>query len=176
MDFTTKLENQRSTRLARTWQSRSESNISGTSRKKRGTGNAFTEAAFAGIPSMLSEVGEDGKLDEENVRIQYDGILNVMHSLGILEGRSEVKRATISSRGKFLITKRGGVFYSYAKVGQVVRRNQLIGEIKSLEGELLEEVRVPFDSVILTIVNNPAVKSSDITFEILALPSQSSEI
>ena len=39
-------------------------------KNEKGTGNAFTEAAFAGIPSMLSEVGEDGKLVDENVRIQ----------------------------------------------------------------------------------------------------------
>jgi predicted deacylase len=140
-------------------------------KEERGAGNAFAEAAFAGIPSMLSEVGEDGKLDLENVRIQYDGILNVMKTLGILEdNRGEARKAPlVSNRGEFLLTKRGGVFYAYAKTGQVIRQDQLIGEIKSADGDALEEIRAPFDSVVLAIVNNPAVKKSDITFEILAL-------
>ncbi|HZW58038.1 MAG TPA: succinylglutamate desuccinylase/aspartoacylase family protein [Nitrososphaerales archaeon] len=139
-------------------------------KEERGTGNAFTEASFAGIPSMLSEVGEDGKLDSDNVRIQYDGILNVMRVLGILEGGAGPKSTPmVSNRGKFLTTKRGGVFYAYTKTGDVVRQDQLIGEIKSLGGETLEEIRAPFDSVVLAIVNNPAVKKSDITFEILSV-------
>jgi len=137
-------------------------------KEERGTGNAFTEAAFAGVPSMLSEVGEDGKLDPVYVKMQFDGILNVMKSLGILEGKPDQKKSpVVSTRGKFLLTKRGGVFYSYVKTGERIKENQLIGEIKSLEGETLEEIRPPFDSVVLAIVNNPAVKKSDITFELL---------
>jgi predicted deacylase len=144
-------------------------------KEDRGVGNAFSEAAFSGIPSMLSEVGEDGKLDPDYVRIQHDGILNVMRTLGILEGKVNVNNSpVVSGHGDFLVTSRGGVFHSYAKTGQVITRDQLIGEIKSLEGESLEKIRAPFDSVILAIVNNPAVKSSDITFEILALDRGSS--
>ena len=140
-------------------------------KEDRGTGNAFTEAAFAGVPSMLSEVGEDGKLDEANVKIQYDGIINVMKTLGILEGRHEMTKKTskISTMGKFLLSKKGGVFYSISRTGEQVKRDQLLGEIRSLEGDVVEEIKAPFDCVILAIVNNPSVKKSDITFEILAL-------
>ena len=66
-----------------------------------------------------------------------------------------------------LTAKRGGVFYSFVNTGERLKDGQLIGEIKSLEGASLEEIRAPFDSVVLAIVNNPAVKKSDITFELL---------
>ena len=130
--------------------------------------------AFAGVPSILSEVGEDGKLDSKLVDVQYKGILNVMKSLGIWEGKVEERNPPmVSHRGKFLLAKRGGVFYSYVQTGETVRENQLIGEIKSLKGESLEEIRPEFDSVVLAIVNNPSVKKSDITYELLAISNNS---
>lgn len=140
------------------------------SKEGRGIGNAFTEAAFSGIPSILSEVGEDGKLDLNFVEIQYNGIVNIMRSLGMLEGKVSIsKQPMTSTTGEFLTAKKGGVFYSFVKAGQHVKMNQQIGEIKTLEGESIEEINAPFDSVVLAIVNNPAVKKSDITFELLAL-------
>jgi uncharacterized protein len=139
-------------------------------REERGTGGAFTETAFSGIPSMLSEVGEDGKLDPTYVDIQYNGIINVMKSLGIIEGNPEkADFPIISTKGKFLLSKRGGMFYSQTRTGQLIKENQLIGVIKTLEGDVVEEIRSPFNAVVLAIVNNPSVKKSDITFEILAV-------
>ena len=134
----------------------------------RGVG--FAEAAAAGVPSILAEAGEDGKLDLGNVKILHDGILNVMKQLGMMEGKPVIREEPIISRKcVFIGARRGGVFYSHVKAGDKVKEKQLLGEIKSLDGVTLEEVRAPFPGILLAVVNNPAVKVSDDIYELLAL-------
>jgi predicted deacylase len=133
-------------------------------------GVAFAEAAAAGVPSILAEAGEDGKLDLGNVKILHDGILNVMKQIGMMEGKPVIREEPIISRKcVFIGARRGGVFYSYVKAGNMVKEKQLLGEIKNLDGVTLEEVRAPFTGILLAVVNNPAVKVSDDIYELLAL-------
>jgi uncharacterized protein len=133
-------------------------------------GVAFAEASVEGIPAMLAEAGEDGKLDMKNVQTLYDGMINVMKQLGMMEGKPEVaEEPIISRRCQFIGARRGGIFFPYVKAGDLIQSGQLIGEIKSLEGESLEQVRAPFSGIMLAVVNNPSVKTSDDIFELLAM-------
>jgi predicted deacylase len=134
-------------------------------------GIAFAEAAAAGIPSILAEAGEDGKLDMTNVDLLCNGVMNVMKSLNMMEGKPNVVvKPVISEKCVFISAKRGGVFYSYAKAGDIANEGQILGEIKTLEGEVVEKVIAPFKGVLLAVVNNPAVKIGDDLYELMALP------
>ena len=133
-------------------------------------GVTFAEAAAAGIPGMLAEAGEDGKLDLENVKILYNGVINVMKELGMIGGKSDMtEEPIISRRCIFIGARRGGIFYSFVRAGDKVKQGQLLGEIRSLDNDLLEQVKAPFSGILLAVVNNPSVKISDDIYELLGL-------
>jgi predicted deacylase len=121
-------------------------------------GASYCEATRRGIPSIIAEAGEEGKLEEKYVSLLYKGVLNVMRYLGMIEGRHEIfVEPKILYQGTFLYAKRGGLFYSDVPVGSVVSKGDLLGEIRNLQGESLQKVTAPTECVILCKRVNPAV-------------------
>ena len=59
------------------------------------------------------------------------------------------------------IATKTGLFYCYVKAGEEVDNNQLLGEIKNLEGETLQEIKSPMSGIIEITVINPVIKAGD---------------
>ena len=59
------------------------------------------------------------------------------------------------------IATKTGLFYCYVKAGEKVDNNQLLGEIKNLEGKTLEEIKSPMSGIIEITVINPVIKAGD---------------
>jgi predicted deacylase len=112
-----------------------------------------------------TEAGGMGRCQSDIVEGVIKGIYNVMKKLEMLPGEPETPpRAKIYSP-YHLYAEHGGFFISNVRAGDMVEEGQVLGVIKDLWGETLEEIAVPTDGVI-HMVTSPAIWEGDVTYEI----------
>jgi len=116
----------------------------------RGTfpGMAVWEATARGIPSILPEKGEMGNYVEPDIQFHMNGFHNVMQHLGMLEGQPTIHHPTAFFDVATVSVNRGGIFQPFVLPGDQVHKDQVLATIKSLFGDLLEEVIAPIDGII----------------------------
>lgn len=109
-------------------------------------GTFLDQLASAGKSAVISEAGKLRTYEEEDIQVHLKGIENVMRFLGFKAGEPQVtaglKQKTFT---KFwsAISTRGGIIYPAVKPGDKVTKGQLLGQIKNIHGEVLEELRSP---------------------------------
>lgn len=110
-----------------------------------------------GKPSLIAEAGTEGKVEERDVIMLYDGVINVMKHLGMIRGEPirRTKPRLVGKEGKntFVGSSRGGLFYSFVKVGDVVSKGDVLGEIRNVWGETIEKIVAPHDGMIFFKIN-----------------------
>jgi len=107
-----------------------------------------------GIPSVTVEVG-GGTVVEEHERLFKLSIENALKALEMIPGEAPIqKEYTIYRKAKFIFTKEGGLFVPARKVGEILNKDDLIGSIMNLYGEITEEIRSPFDNAYLAATGN----------------------
>jgi hypothetical protein len=112
-----------------------------------------------------TEAGGMGRCQSDIVEGVVKGIYNVMKKLEMLPGEPETPpRAKIYSP-YHLYAERGGFFISNVRAGDMVEEGDVLGVIKDLWGETLEEIAVPTDGVI-HMVTSPAIWEGDVVYEI----------
>jgi len=122
-----------------------------------GNGTLLVEASKRGIPTILLESGQKGVLDEESVRLFYNGILNVMKYLKMMKGKPKFFKPTLLNGAVDVLAKNGGLLRSHVKLGAYVKKGELLGEILNVRGEIVEKVKSPIDGVALAHVTWAAV-------------------
>jgi hypothetical protein len=115
-------------------------------------------AAEAGIPSIIAEAGGCGLLSEEAVGMLVRGVDNVLRTLGMLPGKPEpaVGQRHVA-RSEWLRCTNEGWWDTGVSVGDEVPAGGLVGRVRDLWGDVLEEVHAPADGVVLFLTSSPAV-------------------
>jgi hypothetical protein len=112
-----------------------------------------------GIPSAISELGEGDKLLEEDVTGQFEAVSNVMRHLRMLDGEPKSTEEQIVTPQTLITVNHSGLFYTHAKVGDILEKDAVIGKVRDLYGEELETVRAPAKGVVLCLIHNPVVEA-----------------
>jgi predicted deacylase len=112
-----------------------------------------------------TEAGGMGRCQSDIVAGVVRGIYNVMKHLGMLEGEPEIPPKAKVFNSYHLYAERGGFFISDVRAGDMVEEGQVLGVIKDLFGETLEEIVVPTDGVV-HMVTSPAIWEGDVVYEI----------
>jgi predicted deacylase len=119
---------------------------------------SFVASVERGVPGFIAEAGGAGLLEEEPVRLLYDGVVRVLNHLGML--RREVAPrppVTVLSGFEWLYSTRAGMFHTRVTVDEPVGRGQVVATVDSLFGDQLEEVTSPADGRVLFVTTSPAV-------------------
>jgi len=116
-------------------------------------------AAAAGIPSLIAEAGGRGQLEEEAVTMLVDGVRNALRSLEMLPGPVAPPREDMRLVGTFewLRCRKAGWWEAAVPVGATVGEGDLLGRVKSLWGDVQEEIRAPCEGVVLFLTTSAAV-------------------
>lgn len=121
-----------------------------------------------GIPAIVPELGGFSQFNEDIINIAYNGVRNIMINLGLIEGdmvipEKQVKLEWLGDMKKFYAyAKKGGVFMSEVKMGDVVKKGDRIGFIYSPRTfEVLDELKAPQDGYIFTIREDPIAHIGD---------------
>ncbi|MFL5929312.1 MAG: succinylglutamate desuccinylase/aspartoacylase family protein, partial [Gaiellaceae bacterium] len=129
-------------------------------RREGGLGGMTTSAAAeAGIPGVIAEAGGRGLLEARAVDQLANGVRNVLRYLEMLPGDPEPPPAGQRLVGSFiwLRSTHEGWWDTAVDAGDEVAEGALLGRVRNLWGDVLEEVVAPRAGVILFITTSPAV-------------------
>jgi predicted deacylase len=112
-----------------------------------------------------TEAGGMGRCQSDIVAGVVKGIYNVMMKLEMLPGEPEIPAKAKVYSPYHLYAEHGGFFISNVRAGDMVSQGDVLGVIKDLWGETLEEIVVPTDGVV-HMVTSPAIWEGDVVYEI----------
>jgi predicted deacylase len=125
-----------------------------------GLGGMTCQAAAAGgIPAIIAEAGGRGQLEEEAVTMLVEGVRNALRSLQMLPGPVRPPRGDMRLVGAFdwLRCREAGWWEAAVPVGAEVAAGDVLGRVKNLYGDVLEEISAPRDGVVLFLTTSAAV-------------------
>jgi uncharacterized protein len=122
------------------------------------SGTSFRVMPLHGISSALCELGQGDVILEEEVNTVFGGLVNVMRYLMMLEGEVRVRDdyKIVRNVSNIGITQ-SGLFHSKVNPGDKLSKGELIGVVKNLEGDTLEEIHAPTNGVAMLMIHNPVV-------------------
>ncbi len=124
-------------------------------------GTTCTEAAKAGIPSILAEASGQGLWPEEEVERLRLGVERVMQHMEMLAGTPVSRPTRLLTEFAWLRAEFAGFWYPFVKAGDKVKNAQSIGQIKTLVGETVQEVSSSIDGIVLFSVSSLAINKGD---------------
>ena len=116
-------------------------------------------AAGAGVPSIIAEAGGCGQLEEEAVLMLVEGVRNALRSLEMLPGPVAPPTREMRFVGAFdwLRCRDAGWWEAAVAVGEEVVGGFVLGRVRNLYGDVLEEIYAPRDGVVLFLTTSAAV-------------------
>lgn len=122
-------------------------------------GMTCSAAAQAGIPAIIAEAGGCGQLEEEAVALLVQGVRNALRSLEMLPGSVErpAREQRLVGAFDWLRCQGAGFWEAAVMAGDEVSQGQFLGHVRTLHGEVEEEIRAPRDGVVLFLTTSAAV-------------------
>ena len=131
---------------------------------------SLREAASANdIPLLLYEAGEASRFDELSIRAGVRGILRVMRTLGMLPNRKPriaVIDPVISHSTTWVRAPRSGIVLTACKLGQRVRKGELLARISDPFGEVEEKVVATVSGLIIGCSQLPLAHEGEALYHI----------
>jgi uncharacterized protein len=120
-------------------------------------GMTATAAANAGVPAIIAEAGGIGQLEESAVALLADGTRSALRHLGSLPGEPSAPVSRDVGDFVWLRCARAGFWAAAVSTGDEVDAGALLGEVRDLYGDVIEEVRAPAPGVLLFLTTSAAV-------------------
>ena len=124
----------------------------------------YSYAAKKNIPAMLYERGAHGIWSEEDVLAEKKDMYKLMEILGIVKEDYDIsvnkKQKEIVS-AEYVEAECDGLWYPYVKQGQRVKKGELLGVLKNIEGDELQRVEAKFDATVLYYTLSLGVRKKD---------------
>jgi predicted deacylase len=121
-----------------------------------------------GIPVLLYESSEALRFDEVCIGIGVRGVLNVLHELGMLPGKSAtpLHEPVIAKSSTWVRAPASGILRVMAALGSEVTKGQVIGVVADPLGEKEWAVPSTTDGVVIGRLSLPLVYEGDAVFHI----------
>ncbi len=119
-------------------------------------------AITRGKPAITTETGELGSSDERWVAQAERGAWNLLHHFGMIDGHPVLSGEVVWLQpSEVLRSPVTGMFRSVVRAGEPVSKNAVLGVLTDWFGEVLREVRAPFEGVVTYIVETPPVTAGE---------------
>lgn len=131
-----------------------------TKKAKRGLqlrGGLCAAANKSGIPGVMPEAGHSGKVQESSVNFLLKGTLNVMKYLKMLDGSPAMGEPKKFYAQHVVKAGSAGFFLSSKNLGDEVSEGEVIGRIRNIFGEVIEEITSPVNGVFDFLYYHPSV-------------------
>jgi predicted deacylase len=134
-------------------------------------GSLRQAAAEMGIPMLLFEGGEALRHEENVIKTAIRGVLAVMESIGMFEGkkvslRQRKKEVFVAKSSHWIRAPHSGSLRISKKAGKMVERGELLGIISNPFGKEKFEVRAKATGIIIGMTLLPLVNNGDALFHI----------
>ena len=120
------------------------------------TSSGTNTSIARGKPAMTIEWGGMGEVDEESIDGIARGVGGVLRHLKMrATGAPPLDHPVWLARNAVLTSGATGIWYPAVARGGLVSQGALVGRITDFWGVTLQEVRAPFDGVVLYVVGTP---------------------
>ncbi len=124
-------------------------------------------AIVLGKAAITTERGFLGRTDGEMIEGNLNGVLNVMKLYKMIEGLPQTVSSPVwVDKYEVVFSKHDGLFYPGLKMGDAVAQGQPVGSVTDYLGNVLEEVKAPFNGVLLYIIATPPANKGEPLFEV----------
>ncbi len=119
-------------------------------------------ALTRGKPAITIESGKLGRTDEDDVVRIVECSYNAMKHLGIIDGEPELKAEPVWVKSYEIIrSEYDGLFYPLVHRGHHVQKGELVGYLTDFFGETIQEVKAPFNGIVLYIIATPPMSKGE---------------
>jgi len=122
-------------------------------------GMTSSAAAHAGIPAVIAEAGGCGQLEDAATTMLVEGVRNVLRRLEMLPGDVDPPRSRVVGKFVWSRASQDGWWQPTVAAGEEVAEGQLLGTLRTLYGDVVEELHATHDGVILLLTTSPAVST-----------------
>ncbi|WP_428614109.1 succinylglutamate desuccinylase/aspartoacylase family protein [Shewanella sp.] len=141
-------------------------------------GSLRESAVNKGTRVLLYEAGQALRFDELSIQTGERGILNVLSSLGLIRKRRLRKKIEpfIANRSDWTRASASGFVCEFAKLGAHVEKGEVLAEINSPLGELIQSVVSNRAGIVIGKQNIPLVLEGDAMFHVAYFGSAADEV
>lgn len=119
------------------------------------------------IPAITVEIGDRGKTDLKEIEFAKRGVINVMRTINMLEGKAfKNEHPLYLINESFIISNYSGILYTLVDKGQYITKGKLIGYTTDYWGKVLEEYHSPISGIIVSGKISPAINKGENVFRI----------
>ncbi|MEI8633824.1 succinylglutamate desuccinylase/aspartoacylase family protein [Vibrio sp. PP-XX7] len=117
---------------------------------------------------LLYEAGEALRFDELSIQAGYKGVQNVLMMLGLLKKRRSRRKIEpfVVNKSEWIRAAGSGFVHEFVKLGGQVEKGQVLAEISSPLGELIQKMISTRSGIIIGKQNIPLVQEGDAMFHI----------
>lgn len=137
--------------------------------KENKYGGAYSRLALKGVPSILTEAGGNGLLDNINTEVHYNGIKNIMIYLNMLENekiKGAEEKIILNYTGSIKSDIDFGMWYPLVDTGEFVKNGDRVGEIRNYFGDKIKDIKASYDGMVCILKTSPSLKENDSLIEI----------
>lgn len=119
-------------------------------------------------PCIVFEGGEGLRIDEKINKYGLDLIKSILGHLEMIR-RPKIKccdNKIFIQKTRWYRAKEGGVFINKAKPGKLVRKDEVVGELRNITGDLINKIKMEKDGVIIGMGKSSVVMAGDALFNI----------
>lgn len=130
-------------------------------------GSLRQAATELNIPVLLYEAGQALRFDEFAIRAGVKGVINVLHSLGMI--KRHTKKSIESSVARFtswIRAPESGVVNHLKKLGSTVTTGEALGTISNPFTKKEQEIIATFDGIIIGWIKLPCINEGDAIYHI----------
>jgi predicted deacylase len=123
---------------------------------------SFRKTAYMARKHLLVfEGGESMRLDNYAIEEGIAGTKRLLHYLGMIDSSPSALETTILKDSQWIRAKASGIFHSSVKLGDSVKKGQILGGISDPYGQVIVPVKAVINGHVIGINNNPVINVGD---------------
>ncbi|MBT0811760.1 succinylglutamate desuccinylase/aspartoacylase family protein [Litoribacter ruber] len=123
---------------------------------------SFRKEAFKNNKHILVyEGGESMRLDDLSVEEAIAGTKRMLQYLGMIEGDLQLRESLVVTESSWLRAKISGIFVPTVKLGEQVKKGQMLAKISDPYGQVKVPVKSTSNGYVVGLNNQPVVNAGD---------------
>jgi predicted deacylase len=140
-------------------------------------GSLRKAATMSGICTIVYEAGEPLRFDDAAIQLGRDGVLRVLHALGMRATRPRHKgvHSALIAKTTWVRALNSGILRLDARLGDKVVAGQHLGIVADAFGDDAAPLTAPDDGLIIGHTNNPLVQAGEAIVHLAAMAPEGTE-
>ncbi|TDQ19152.1 hypothetical protein DFQ04_0969 [Algoriphagus boseongensis] len=123
---------------------------------------SFRKTAFNAKKHLLVyEGGESMRLDNYAIEEGITGTKRLLHHLGMIDFDQASKDTVVLKESEWTRAKASGIFYSSVRLGDFVRKGEIIARISDPYGQVVVPIKAATNGHVIGLNNNPVINVGD---------------